>query len=160
MADVHDPETRSKNMRAIRNSGTAIEIKLAKILDQLDLTYQTQVKSLSGRPDFVLINYKAIIFVHGCFWHGHNCKLFKIPKTRTNFWLGKIHSNCMRDQIVIQNLAAQGWKVLIIWECALKSSSKKNLLEISERIEEWLCASDKHAIIDTAGIHSNLVIEV
>lgn len=89
MADVHSPSIRSKNMRAIRNKNTAIEKCLSRILDESGIAYRTQVSELPGKPDFVIDDYKAIIFVHGCFWHQHDCYLFKVPATRTDFWLKK-----------------------------------------------------------------------
>ncbi|KAA8996169.1 DNA mismatch endonuclease Vsr [Affinibrenneria salicis] len=153
MADVHNPATRSKNMRAIRNSDTAIEKRLAAVFDQLGLTYRMQVGELCGKPDFVLDDYRAIVFSHGCFWHYHRCYLFKVPATRTEFWLNKIGANVRRDREVMRTLAQQGWKVLIVWECALRGRLKLDDNALSERIEEWLCASDGHAQIDTQGIH-------
>lgn len=154
MADVHDRLTRRKNMQAIHNCGTAIEKKLSKILDELEIVYRTQAKDLPGKPDFVIEQYQAIIFVHGCFWHGHKCHLFKVPKTRTEFWMKKINNNIIRDQKVIEDLTAMRWKVLLIWECVLKGHLKKPKVEVSERIEEWLCASTTNSQINTKGIHN------
>ncbi|OVZ93736.1 very short patch repair endonuclease [Yersinia frederiksenii] len=152
MADVHSSETRSKNMRAIRTKDTAIEVKLAKLLDQLGLSYRAQVGELPGKPDFSVDEYRAIIFVHGCFWHKHNCYLFKVPATRTYFWLNKIQGNVKRDDEVVKRLSANGWKVLVIWECALRGKHKLTDDDISARVEEWLCSSEVNAQIDTKGI--------
>ncbi|ANS40983.1 very short patch repair endonuclease [Serratia inhibens] len=153
MADVHSPSIRSKNMRAIRNQNTAIEKLLSRILDEAGITYRTQASDLPGKPDFVIDDYKATIFVHGCFWHHHDCYLFKVPATRTEFWLKKIDSNVRRDSDVTRLLTEQGWRELIIWECSLKGRLKLSASALSERIEEWLCASDTHAVIDSKGIH-------
>ncbi|MER5119063.1 MULTISPECIES: very short patch repair endonuclease [Serratia] len=153
MADVHTPAVRSKNMRAIRNQNTAIEKKLSQLLDEAGIAYRTQATDLPGKPDFVIDAYKAVIFVHGCFWHQHDCYLFKIPATRTDFWLKKIDSNVKRDNKVTELLSEQGWRELIIWECAMKGRLKLSTSALSERIEEWLCASEHHACIDTKGIH-------
>ncbi|EKN3829068.1 very short patch repair endonuclease [Yersinia enterocolitica] len=152
MADVHSSETRSKNMRAIRTKDTAIEVKLAKILDLLGLSYRVQIRELPGKPDFVIDDYRAIIFVHGCFWHKHDCHLFKIPATRTDFWLKKIQGNVKRDNDVIKHLSADGWKVLVVWECALRGKYKLTDNDISARVEEWICSSEVNAQIDTQGI--------
>ncbi|MDN0107741.1 DNA mismatch endonuclease Vsr [Yersinia rochesterensis] len=152
MADVHSSETRSKNMRAIRTKDTAIEVKLAKILDLLGLSYRVQIRELPGKPDFVIDDYRAIIFVHGCFWHKHNCYLFKTPATRTDFWLKKIQENVKRDNDVIKHLSADGWKVLVVWECALRGKYKLTDNDISVRVEEWICSSEVNAQIDTKGI--------
>ncbi|MBN3125479.1 very short patch repair endonuclease [Pectobacterium brasiliense] len=152
MADVHGKLTRRKNMQAIHNCDTAIEKKISRILDVLEIDYRTQAKDLPGRPDFVVEQYRAVIFVHGCFWHGHQCDLFKVPQTRTEFWMKKIGDNIERDHRVIEKLTSTGWKVLLIWECVLKGRSKKTQTEVSERIEEWLCASSSSAEINTQGI--------
>ncbi len=152
MADVHSSETRSKNMRAIRTKDTAIEVKLAKLLDLLGLSYRVQIRELPGKPDFVIDDYRAIIFVHGCFWHKHDCHLFKIPATRTDFWLKKIQGNVKRDNDVIKHLFGDGWKILVVWECALRGKHKLTDNDISARVEEWICSSEVNAKIDTQGI--------
>ncbi|AKJ41511.1 very short patch repair endonuclease [Pragia fontium] len=152
MADVHDPATRSKNMSAIRTSDTAIEKKLAIYLEQLELTYRSQVKELRGKPDFVVDEYRAVIFVHGCFWHHHDCYLFKEPSTRKEFWLGKIAGNVKRDKEVALSLINENWRVLIVWECSLKGRKKLSNESLSERLEEWLCSNINHAEIDAGGL--------
>ena len=153
MADVHKPEVRSKNMRAIRNQDTAIEQRLATLLNQLEIDYQVQDKTLPGRPDFVLPDYQAIIFVHGCFWHHHHCHLFKVPATRTAFWLDKIAANVARDQRYIAELSQSGWKILLVWECALRGKTRLAETELQARLEEWICAADYNGEIDEQGIH-------
>lgn len=89
MADVHDKATRSKNMRAIATRDTAIEKRLASLLTEQGVTFRVQDAALPGRPDFVVDDYRCVIFTHGCFWHHHHCYLFKVPATRTAFWLEK-----------------------------------------------------------------------
>ncbi|MGP2544586.1 very short patch repair endonuclease [Yersinia sp. 2541 StPb PI] len=153
MTDVHSPATRSKNMRAIRNSNTSIERKLNEILEQLGVFFRTQVQELEGRPDFVIDEYKAVIFTHGCFWHKHQCHLSKMPKTRTEFWANKIGKNIYRDNLITKQLLVKRWRILVIWECALKGRLKLNDKDITERLEEWLCAGNIYAEIDTLGIH-------
>jgi DNA mismatch endonuclease (patch repair protein) len=153
MADVHDSKTRSKNMRAIKNRGTGIEKKVASLLLESGFIFREQVQDLPGKPDFVVDDYKAVIFVHGCFWHHHNCYLFKVPATRTDFWMAKIQTNVKHDHIVIQELHKQEWRILIIWECGLKGKLKMPEVEITARIEEWICAGTSHAEIDLTGIH-------
>lgn len=152
MADVHSSTTRSKNMRAIRQQDTAIELRIAALLRERGFLFRTQDKNLPGRPDFVLHEQQAIIFVHGCFWHRHHCYLFKIPATRTEFWTGKINSNVERDNRYVQQLRENGWKVLIVWECALRGKLKLDDLALQERLEEWLLAMDQSAEIDHHGI--------
>ncbi|MFP1923039.1 very short patch repair endonuclease [Lonsdalea quercina] len=157
MADVHNSATRSKNMKAIRSHDTAIEIELSSILIELGFSFQTQVKKLPGKPDFVIDEYKKIIFTHGCFWHQHGCYLFKVPATHTKFWIKKIGINVDRDQLVIKKLKEDGWDVLVVWECAMKGRIKLSRQELSDRIEEWVCAGSNSAEIDTTGIHNKNV---
>lgn len=152
MTDVHDKATRSKNMRAIRTENTLIEKRIFHLLCTLDIQFRVQVKALSGKPDFVIDAYSAIIFVHGCFWHRHDCYLFKLPKSRTEFWLNKIADNHQRDIKIIGKLISQGWKVLIIWECGIRGKNKLSDLMLSERIEEWLCAHSHSAEIGIGGL--------
>jgi len=153
MADVHSSEIRSKNMRAIRAQDTAIEQRIALLLKDQGFSYRVQDKNLPGRPDFVLTEQQAIIFVHGCFWHRHHCYLFKLPATRTEFWNGKINSNVERDQRYVRQLQEGGWKVLIIWECALRGKLRLTDQALLERLEEWLLAMSQSAEIDHQGIH-------
>ncbi|MDN4626075.1 very short patch repair endonuclease [Erwinia sp. PsM31] len=153
MADVHTSAIRSKNMRAIRTQDTAIEIRLAELLAERGFSYRVQDKTLPGKPDFVLENPQAIIFVHGCFWHHHDCYLFKVPATRTEFWMNKISGNVTRDKRFIDQLSASGWRVLVVWECALRGKHKLADEAISARLEEWLFAGEGNAEIDWQGIH-------
>ncbi|MEI2263990.1 very short patch repair endonuclease [Erwinia sp. CGal63] len=153
MADVHNPQTRSKNMRAIRTQDTAIETRLAELLAERGFSYGVQDKTLPGKPDFVLANHRAIIFVHGCFWHHHDCYLFKVPATRTDFWMSKIGGNVARDKKFIDELSASGWRVLVIWECALRGKMKLTDEEVSSRLEEWIFAGQGNGEIDWQGIH-------
>lgn len=153
MADVHDKATRSKNMRAIATRDTAIEKRLASLLERLGLTFRVQDAALPGRPDFVLDEYRAVIFTHGCFWHHHECYLFKVPATRTEFWLEKIGKNVVRDNRDSALLREQGWRVLIVWECALRGRLKLTDDALGERLEEWICGGGDAAQIDTLGIH-------
>lgn len=152
MVDVHSKETRRKNMQAIKRENTFIEIHINNLLKVLDIPFSIQCKELPGKPDFVIEYYNAIIFTHGCFWHKHNCSLFKLPKTKTEFWLNKINKNCARDKKNQQELVSLGWKILIIWECALKGKFKLSDQQLFNTIEEWLCSHDKNAEIDISGL--------
>lgn len=154
MADVHDKATRSKNMRAIATRDTAIEKRLAACLQSLGLAFRVQDAALPGRPDFVLDAYRCVIFTHGCYWHRHDCYLFKIPATRTDFWLEKIGKNVARDARDCTLLLEQGWRVLVVWECALRGKLKLSERALSERLEEWICEGQQTAQIDTQGIHA------
>lgn len=151
--DVHSKAIRSKNMRAIGTRDTAIEKRLAGLLNQLEIAWQPQGQGLPGRPDFVISGYRAVIFTHGCFWHHHSCYLFRLPATRTAFWLEKITANARRDEQAVHQLLAGGWRVLIVWECALRGKQRRDDHWLNERIEEWLCEGGALAQIDAAGIH-------
>lgn len=153
MADVHDKATRSKNMRAIATRDTAIEKRLASVLTEQGVTFRVQDAALPGRPDFVVDEYRCVIFTHGCFWHHHRCYLFKVPATRTAFWLDKIGKNVARDALDREQLQALGWRVLIVWECALRGREKLADEALSERVIEWICGGGASAQIDTLGIH-------
>lgn len=152
MTDVHDKATRSKNMRAIGTRDTAIEKRLAGLLTQAGFEYRVQDAALAGRPDFVIDSYQCIIFTHGCFWHHHDCYLFKVPATRTEFWLDKIGKNVIRDARDRAALLAQGWRVLVVWECALRGRLKLDDAALIERLEEWICGGGQSAQIDTQDI--------
>jgi DNA mismatch endonuclease (patch repair protein) len=121
MTDVHEKATRSYNMSRIRGTNTKPEMLVRKYLHAIGLRYRLHNKYLPGKPDLTLTKYHTVIFVNGCFWHGHKgCKYFVLPKTRTDWWKEKIEETIKRDSIAIQNLKNLGWKLIIIWECELK----------------------------------------
>lgn len=129
MTDVHDTATRSYNMRQIRSKDTKPELLVRKLLFAHGLRYKLHDKKLPGTPDIVLPKYKSVIFVHGCFWHGHQaCKGFVVPKTRTEWWLQKINRNIELDKENYIKLNNQGWEVFVIFECELVSSKLTNTL--------------------------------
>lgn len=121
MADVHTPAQRSYNMSRIKGKDTKPEMLVRRFLHSHGFRYKLHDKTLPGKPDIVLPKYKTAIFVHGCFWHGHEgCKYATIPKTRTEWWTKKIHTNTANDLKAIENLQNDGWKTIILWECDLK----------------------------------------
>ncbi len=123
MADVHDKKTRSYNMSRIRSGNTKPEMLVRRFLHAEGFRYKLHDKKLPGKPDIVLPKYKTVIFVHGCFWHGHKgCKYYVIPKTRTEWWVNKINGNKANDDKAIKALRKGGWKVINIWECHLKQT--------------------------------------
>lgn len=128
--DKHSKETRSYNMSMIKSSGTKPEETVRKYLFSKVLRYCKNVKTLPGKPDIVLPKYKTIVFVNGCFWHGHKgCKYFVMPKTNVEFWTEKITKNIARDEITYKKLQNMGWNVIVIWECELKKDKRNNTLE-------------------------------
>ena len=121
--DVHNKATRSFNMSRIKGKNTKPELLVRKFLFANGFRYRLNVKSLPGKPDIVLPKYKTVIFINGCFWHGHkSCKYFVIPKTRTEWWLNKIKGTQKRDREAKIQLNVLGWNVINIWECELKSN--------------------------------------
>ena len=128
--DKHSKETRSYNMSMIKSTGTKPEEMVRKYLFSRGLRYRKNVRSLPGKPDIVLRKYKTVVFVNGCFWHGHsNCKYFVMPKSNVEFWQEKISRTIMRDNEVYEKLADSGWNVLTIWECQLKKNYREKSLE-------------------------------
>src|SRR3954451_7218733 len=121
MADVHSREVRSYNMSRIKGKNTKPEMLVRKFLHAHGFRYRLHVKDLPGKPDIVLPKYKTVIFVHGCFWHGHEgCKYYVVPKSRTEWWLKKINGNIANDKSTIKTLKGAGWKVINVWECGLR----------------------------------------
>lgn len=124
MADVHNKATRSYNMSRIRNKNTKPEILVRKFLFTNGFRYRVNDKKLPGKPDIVLPKYKTVIFVNGCFWHGHeNCKFFKLPATRTEWWKEKIEGNIKNDLKKQTLLIEAGYRVIVIWECEIKNKT-------------------------------------
>ena len=131
MADVHDKSTRSFNMSRIRSKNTKPEILVRKFLFSQGFRFRIHAKTLPGKPDIVLPKYKTVIFIHGCFWHGHeDCKFFVIPKTRTKWWLKKINGNKQKDGENFLRLEAVGWNIKTIFECELKGNLLNQTLNL------------------------------
>jgi DNA mismatch endonuclease (patch repair protein) len=130
MTDVHSKKTRSYNMSRIRSKDTKPELIVRKFLFGHGLRYRLHSKILPGKPDIVLSKYKTVIFINGCYWHGHeNCKYFVPPKTRTDWWLDKINGNKQNDTKKANLLKELGYKIIIIWECELKPDKRENTLK-------------------------------
>src|SRR5579863_3266150 len=118
--DVVDAATRSRMMAGIRAKNTKPEILLRKALHRRGFRYGLHSRGVPGKPDLVFRSRKAVIFVHGCFWHGHDCRFFRLPGTRTEFWQKKIQANRQRDVVVTDQLREEGWRQLVVWECAMR----------------------------------------
>jgi DNA mismatch endonuclease (patch repair protein) len=124
MTDVHNKETRSYNMSQIKGKDTKPEMLIREFLFSNGFRYRLHVKDLPGKPDIVLPKYKTVIFVNGCFWHGHeNCHYFTLPKTRAEWWKEKIEKTRLNDTIKQRMLEDMNFKVLIVWECQIKNKS-------------------------------------
>lgn len=147
MVDVHTREARSRNMRAIKSKDTRPELLLRKALHARGFRYRLGGAGLPGRPDLVLPKYKSAIFVNGCFWHGHDgCRYFKIPATRTDFWMEKIGGNKRRDIQTIEKLKAAGWNVFVVWECSMKPSGVGVQTVVDSLAQELNGSCDKSSL--------------
>jgi DNA mismatch endonuclease (patch repair protein) len=137
MTDVHDKKTRSYNMSKIKGKDTKPEIIVRKFLFKNGFRFRLNYTKLPGKPDIVLPKYKTVIFINGCFWHGHEgCKYYVVPKTRTEWWLNKIKKTKERDQDNYKLLNETNWKVIVIWECELKHKIENRLNMLIREIEE------------------------
>ena len=154
MPDRINAETRSRVMSAIGMKNTKIEIEIRQGLFAHGFRFRLHVRNLPGRPDVVLPKYSTVVFINGCFWHSHNCSRATIPETRKDWWKDKLEGNKARDAKALVDLKRQGWRVLVVWECAIRRhginrkaailhvcilmskflKSKKKLLEISGQL--------------------------
>lgn len=127
MTDRMTKEQRSKNMSHIRSKDTSIELKVRKYLFSLGYRYRVNYKKLPGKPDIVFTKKKIAIFIHGCYWHGHNCnsRYAHVSKSNTDYWNTKIQRNQERDKRNIEQLEKDGWKVIVLWECDIKEDFEK-----------------------------------
>jgi DNA mismatch endonuclease (patch repair protein) len=124
MTDVFSPEKRSAVMRRVKSTGTSPEVKVRKVLTRMGLRYRLHRKDLPGKPDIVMAGRRLAIFVHGCFWHGHDCaRGARVPKANREYWEGKVGRNRERDVEHQAALEAKGWRVLTLWECELKDEA-------------------------------------
>lgn len=142
---MHGPETRRLNMQRIRSRDTKPELMIRRGLHARGHRFRLHVRDLPGTPDLVFPRYRAVIQVHGCFWHGHDCALSAIPKTNTEFWAAKIAANIARDKTVTDKLGKLGWRHLTIWECALRGRSKRSPDDLMVACETFLKSTDPHA---------------
>lgn len=128
MPEKISPETRSRMMSGIRGRDTRPELLVRRYLHGIGFRFRLDARDLPGRPDIVLPRWRVAVFIHGCFWHGHTgCGLFRIPKTRTQWWSAKIAANAARDETALRRLRDLGWRVAVVWECALRARSEEAL---------------------------------
>ena len=137
--DTVSSEKRSEIMRRVRQRNTGPEMVVRKLLHAIGYRFRLHRKGLPGSPDIVLPKYRAVIFVHGCFWHGHGCRKGRLPSTRRDFWRAKIDGNRSRDAKAEADLNALGYRVLVVWECKVKD---KETLEI--RLKTFLPKKNQH----------------
>lgn len=147
MIDIVSKKTRSRMMSGIRGKNTKPELLIRSGLHKSGFRFRLHYGQLPGKPDLAFPKYRATILINGCFWHGHDCHLFKWPSTRTEFWQDKITSNQVRDE---RNMAAsgeQGWRTLVIWECALKGATRLDYDELVAHAAKWLVTGTSNAEI-------------
>ena len=147
MVDITIPEKRSSMMSGIKSKNTRSELLIRKGLHRMGFRYQLHRKDLPGKPDLVFPKHHSVVFINGCFWHAHGCHIFKWPSTRVEFWKEKIGANKIRDERNIQACIAMGWKVLVIWECALKGKFRCNPNEVIHTTANWLLYDSQSAEI-------------
>lgn len=147
MTDVLTPEQRRLNMSRIRGKDTKPELMLRRGLHARGLRFRLHRKDLPGCPDMAFPRYRATVLVHGCFWHGHDCPLFKLPATRREFWAAKIEGNRARDARDLVALAAAGWRVLVVWECALKGPARLPVDTVLATVTSWLDTEEPAGVV-------------
>ena len=138
MADIVPADVRSRMMAGIRSRDTKPEILLRKGLHATGFRFRLHVRGLPGKPDMVFPRYRAVIFANGCFWHGHDCHLFKQPATRREFWRKKVARNRAADARAKDALENSGWREATVWECALKGRTRLLLADVIAACAEWL----------------------
>ena len=134
MADIVSKETRSRMMSGIRGKDTKPEIELRHALFARGFRYRLHVKRLPGTPDIVLPRWRTVVFVHGCFWHGHDCEYFKLPATNRDFWVKKISGNRTNDILQRKVLAHGGWAVVTVWECSMRGVKESGRQRFFDRL--------------------------
>jgi DNA mismatch endonuclease (patch repair protein) len=149
VVDVLTQAQRQLNMSRIRDRDTGPELLLRKALHRSGLRYRLHVRTLPGRPDIVLQKYHAVFQVHGCFWHGHNCPMFKTPGTRPEFWIKKIDENRRRDQRTFRQLRDDGWRIATVWECSLRGPARRTPDEVARLCRSFL--SSKRSDVEISG---------
>ena len=151
MVDVVDSATRSRMMSGIRSKNTMPEVLIRKALHSLGLRYRLHSSGIIGHPDMVFQKWRVLIFVHGCFWHWHGCKLSKLPNTRSEFWESKLRGNRNRDEKILAELINSGWRCAVVWECALRGKSgRENLGQIALDLASWI-RQGKQSVLEIKG---------
>jgi DNA mismatch endonuclease (patch repair protein) len=140
-------------MAGISGKNTKPELQLRSLLHRRGFRFRLHRKDLPGRPDIVFPGYRAVIFINGCFWHGHDCHFFRLPKTRSDFWLEKIQGNRARDIRQLDELRLMGWRTLVIWECATRKGALMSVDALIDRVEHWLKFESDSIQIDAKGVH-------
>jgi DNA mismatch endonuclease, patch repair protein len=151
MADVVDAATRSRMMAGIQSKNTKPETIIRKALHARGFRYSLHSKRLPGKPDIVMPKWRVVIFVHGCFWHWHGCRLSKLPTSNTDFWKRKLMGNQFRDALVKRELVRLGWRTATIWECATRGKTAvNNLPSLLDMLAVWIRDLEKSPSLELA----------
>lgn len=140
--DTVDSRTRSKIMASVGQKDTGVELMLRKALHRLGLRYRVHDRSKPGSPDIVFAHFHAVVFVHGCYWHYHGCHRSTIPQSRPEFWLDKFNTNRSRDERNVDALLQEGWRVVTVWECALRGKTALPASTVANSIKSWLDSTE------------------
>lgn len=149
MTDIFNKEARCQIMSAVRAKNTKPELIARKLIHSMGFRFRLHRKDLPGCPDIVLPKHRKVIIVNGCFWHCHNCDLFKWPKSNVEFWKDKLTKNRKRDKLNIQALIAGGWQVVILWECAIKGKSRLPIDQLGEKLQKAIL--EQSSLIEIQG---------
>ncbi len=147
MADFVDRATRSRMTSGIRSINTKPELTIRHALHRLGFRYRLHSGAVPGRPDMLFRSHNAAVFVHGCFWHGHDCEYFRMPGTRVTFWSRKITANKERDARVTRELTDTGWRQLVIWECAIRGKKPNEVERVISRAARWIRSRKSSLVI-------------
>ena len=145
------PAKRRALMQRIKSKNTEPELVVRRALHVRGIRYRLHVKLAGTRPDIVLRSHRVAILVHGCFWHGHNCHLFRWPKTRSDFWKEKISKNRARDRKVVRALVKEHWSVATVWECATRDQTPQHLHRLIDGLERWIRRTDRPQTLSLRG---------
>jgi len=144
--DTRTREQRRRIMQAVKTRDTGPELAVRRLLHGMGYRYRLHPRGLPGKPDIVFVSRRKVVFVHGCFWHGHGCAKGRLPKSRLDYWRAKIEANVDRDRTKIEQLEAQGWNVAVVWQC---ETAQRDAL--ASRLKEFLDGAS-----DAAGIRETL----
>jgi DNA mismatch endonuclease (patch repair protein) len=154
--DVLTPQQRRLNMSRIRGRNTKPELLVRSLLHSAGFRFRVHCTGLPSKPDIVLHKYRTVVFVHGCFWHGHGCSLSKLPATRTSFWSAKIEGTRLRDDRARKELNKLKWHSIVVWECALRGRHKLRIDVLLDRLCK-LIRESKRACASLSGGHKSLI---
>ena len=141
--DTVDTLTRSRIMSCVGQKDTGAEMLLRSALHHIGLRYTLHDRSLPGSPDLVFPRFSCVVFIHGCYWHSHGCYRSTVPKSRREFWTDKFHANRLRDQRAVKSLLKAGWRVLTVWECALRGKTAQSPATVARSVRNWLESARK-----------------